>query len=676
MLRLKILLKCNYLYYILIVLALALSLIHTYFIKYQSKYNASEKEIIGIITKINVEDTKYKIEIKSKEKVIGYYYSEEDLHLELGMKIKVEGLLYLPSNNTIPNTFNYRKYLYNHHIYYLMKIDKIIILSKNHNLIWAIKNNINKRLDNYRITSPYLKALILGDLKNLDNDIYQNYQQNGVIHLFAISGMHLNLLSVFLFSILKKTKIKEIFKYLIVILFLIIFCLIINTTYSVYRSLMFFILLAINKTYDFGISTKNILFLTVFILIIFNPLIIHDLGFQYSVITTYGLIISLKKTKLYFKNLLYSSFMAFLFSLPITLINFYEINLLTPINNLILGPFITFIIYPLAIFTSVFHFFEPIFYLNLILLEFINNILSNISYLNLIIPKVSIFAFFIYYLLIIMYVYSLQKKYLYMSIFLLISFKLSSLFNNNLYVNFLDVGQGDSTFINFKDSILIDTGGLFNYQISNQTIIFLKSLGVTKLNYLILTHGDYDHMGEAINLVSNIKIEKVIFNCGSYNDLEKELIKVLDKKKIKYHACIKELNIDKYKLYFLNTTEYKDENDNSNVIYTEIYNYKFLFMGDAGVNKENDILDKYRLKDIDFLKVGHHGSYTSSSEEFINTIKPQYSLISVGKNNRYGHPKESVLDILKISKIFRTDLDGSIEIRLNKKGFKIKTCSP
>ena len=99
-------------------------------------------------------------------------------------------------------------------------------------------------------------------------------------------------------------------------------------------------------------------------------------------------------------------------------------------------------------------------------------------------------------------------------------------------------------------------------------------------------------MGEAINLINNFKIDKVIFNCGEYNDLEKELIKVLDKKRIKYYSCIKELNIDNNKLYFLQTKEHNNENDNSNVIYTELNNYKFLFIGDAGVDKEKNILEK------------------------------------------------------------------------------------
>ena len=183
-------------------------------------------------------------------------------------------------------------------------------------------------------------------------------------------------------------------------------------------------------------------------------------------------------------------------------------------------------------------------------------------------------------------------------------------------------------------------------------------------------------MGEAINLVNNFKVEKVIFNCGPFNNLEKELIKVLDKKKIKYYSCIKELNIDKNKLYFLQTKVYDNENDNSNVIYTELDGYKFMFMGDASSTTENEIMNKYNLPDIDVLKVGHHGSKTSSSNEFINKINPKYSIITVGKNNRYGHPNKEILDTLDESKIYRTDEDGSIMFKIKNNKLKIEICSP
>ena len=183
-------------------------------------------------------------------------------------------------------------------------------------------------------------------------------------------------------------------------------------------------------------------------------------------------------------------------------------------------------------------------------------------------------------------------------------------------------------------------------------------------------------MGEAINLVNNFKVEKVIFNCGPYNDLEKELIRVLDKKKIPYYSCIKELNVDDNKLYFLQTKEYDNENGNSNVIYTEFDGYKFMFMGDASITTEKEILKKYNIPDIDVLKVGHHGSKTSSSKEFINEINPKYSIISVGNNNRYGHPNKEVLDTLDNSKIYRTDKDGSVMFKIKNNKLKIETCNP
>ena len=235
---------------------------------------------------------------------------------------------------------------------------------------------------------------------------------------------------------------------------------------------------------------------------------------------------------------------------------------------------------------------------------------------------------------------------------------------------------------------MLDTGGKLNYSkyewmisskkynISDNVIKFLKSKGITKINYLILTHGDYDHIGEAINLVIKFKVEKVIFNCGSYNDLEKELIKVLDKKNIKYYSCIKELNVDNNKLYFLQTKEYDNENDNSNVIYTKMNGYKFMFMADAGIEKEKDILGEYDISDIDVLKVGHHGSKTSSSRTFIDEINPKYSIISVGKNNRYGHPNKEVLNTLENSKLYRTDQNGSIMFKIKNNKLKIETCNP
>ena len=258
--------------------------------------------------------------------------------------------------------------------------------------------------------------------------------------------------------------------------------------------------------------------------------------------------------------------------------------------------------------------------------------------------------------------------------------------NPNMIVTYIDVRQGDSTLIQLpynRGVILIDTGGVKNYidntvneRVGENIVSYLNSLGLNKIDYLILSHGDFDHIGNFYIIQNKINIKNVVFNCGEFNDLEKEQIKVLEKKKIKYYSCIKELNIDNRKLYFLQTKEYDNENDNSNVIYIELDGYKFMFMGDSGIEKEKDILDKYNISNIDVLKVGHHGSKTSSSKKFIDEINPRYVVISVGKNNRYGHPNKEVLNNLELSKIYRTDQDGSIMFKIKNNKLQIETCSP
>ncbi len=667
MIRLKTLLQYNYFYIILVILVLCLTFIRNSFYN-ESKFNSSETSFVGIVDEIKKSDDYYKITIKSKEKIIGSYYSKEPLNISLGDKITFKGTLSKPKNNTIPNTFNYRKYLYNHHVYYLVKIDNIKFISKTRSVKYKVKNYIVKRSEKF-MHSDYFKAFLIGDKSEMDD--YSLFQKNGVSHLFAISGMHLSLLSGIILFLFKKSRFKEI----LACIFLILFSMITNYSASIYRSLLLFIYIVLNKKLDLRISTVNVLLLVVCTLLIFNPLIIYDMGFLYSVSVSLGLILFNKYMKKnYFVNMFLTSFIAFLFSLPITLYYNYEINLMQIINNVVIVPLVSIIIYPLTILTFIFSFLEPILNVLISILKFIS---THLIMINIIVPKVSLIFYFIYYVFLFMFLKTNRNIFILLIIIYTLCIKAKPLIDFNTYVYFLDVGQGDSSLIYSKHKvILIDTGGNDNIKVSDNTIKFLKSTGKSKINYLVLTHGDYDHMGEAMNLVNNFKVEKVIFNCGEFNELEKDLIKVLDKKKIPYYSCIKELNIDDNKLYFLNNKDYGNENDNSSVIYTKLNNYKFLFMGDAGVEVEKDLIEKYNLQDIDALKVGHHGSKTSSSKKFIDEIEPKYSIISVGKNNRYGHPNNEVLNNIKDSKIYRTDLDGSIKFKIKNDKFKIETCSP
>ena len=666
MTRLKIILQSNKIYYCLLIATILYVGIKVK-IGYTSKINVNE-DFTGIVTTIVKKENSFKLTIKGKEKLIVYISNIENI--ELGDKVVVKGKYTLPKKATIPNNFDYQKYLYNNHIFYIMYAKELKIIKKNQNITFKIKKYILDKTSNYT-NNGYLNAFIIGDKTDLE--FYKTYQNNGISHLFALSGMHISMLSLIIYKLVNKFKHKD----LIVIIFLLFYITLTNFSASILRTIIFFIILKLNKKLDLNISTKNALLITLSIIMIYNPLIVFDIGFQYSGLVTFGLIVSTKYYKKnYFYNLFITSFIALLFSVPITLYNNYELNLLSILNNLINVPLITFVIYPLSLLTFLLKFLEPIYNLTINLLEFINNI-SSIFSLNIIVPKVHIIFYLIYYLLIYLYIESNNKKYILIACLYLLSFKLKPFIDRNNYVYYLDVGQGDSSLIIYNDIVVMnDTGGSSNYNVSSGCIKLLKSLGYSHIDYLILTHGDFDHMGDSIYLINNYKVKNVVLNNDSFNELETNLIKELKKKKIKYYQNVEKIPISNNIITILNTEEYDNENDNSNVIYIELNNYKFMFMGDAGVDKEKDILERHNISNIDVLKVGHHGSKTSSSKSFINKINPKYSIISVGKNNRYGHPNKEVLNNLDHSKIYRTDEDGSIMFKIKNNKLKIETCSP
>ena len=643
--KLKIILKYNKLI-LLIIIILSLIFINIY--KHRIKIDINEKELYGYVRK--VEDNK--IELKSKEKIIVYI---DNPKVELNDYVLVKGDLYYPKNNTIFNLFNYKEYLNNKKIYLLMNSNNIKVIKKNNNIFYKIKNKLYKKINNYK-SSKYIKIFVLGDKSSLDNkEVFKNL---GIIHLFSLSGLHISLLCF----ILKKLKAKNIIIYSLLLFFLFLTGFHISTI----RATLSFIFLNINNKYKLNISSEDRLIILAYLLLIINPYYLYDLGYIFSFLITYSII------HFKYNNYIKISFISFIASIPLLINSNFSINFLSIIYNIFLIPIVSFIIFPLSIVSLVIP-LDNILYNIINIFEKLCIFLDSIKILTFSFSKLPLILIIIYYLILFS---KIKYKFL-INILLIIIFYFIGMYLYIPRVYYIDVGQGDSSLIKYKNkNILIDTGGNYRKELYKDSIQFFKSIGVKKIDYLILTHGDYDHMGEAINLVDNFKVEKVIFNCGEYNDLEQELIKVLDKKKINYYSCIEELNIDKNKLYFLQTKEYDNENDNSNVIYTELNGYKFMFMGDAGVEKEKDILNKYDISDIDVLKVGHHGSKTSSSKSFVNEINPKYSVISVGKNNRYGHPNKEVLNTLDKSKIYRTDQDGSIMFKIKNNKLKIETCSP
>ncbi len=678
--RLRSILQHRYLIKIIAIIVLTVSYIYTKFIPKNSVYK-SENILIGNVYKIKKNDNKTTIYINALEKLVIYYYDELS-NITLGDKIKVTGKLITPSNNTIPTLFNYKNYLYNNNIFHIVKATKIEKIANNTNIIYYLKNKINIRIDKIYKSNEYIKTFILGDSSNIDEITLTSYRKNGISHLFSISGMHISLFAGFILYFLKRISYNNFYNYLIVVLFLLFYAFLIDFTPSVTRSITMYILFAINKLFNLKIKPIDIMLIVLIVLLIINPFNIYNTSFQYSYLISFFLVLYSKKIKK-IKNKIYKSIyisiICFFVSFPICICNYFEVNFLSILLNIILIPFVSIIIFPLSLISFFIPKISYILNLFIYILEKTSLFLSKYNFGIVSFSKPSIFLIIVYYFLIILFLYNYKYIFIF---FLMLIHKLLIYFDNSFELTTLDVGQGDSILLKYTNNtgnILIDTGGnlMNDYKIvNNKTIPYLKSRGINQIDFLILTHGDFDHMGEAINLVNNFKVEKVIFNCDEYNDLEKELIKVLDKKNINYYSCIKELNIDNNKLYFLQTKEYDNENDNSNVIYTELSGYKFIFMGDASIDTEKEIMSKYNLPDIDVLKVGHHGSKTSSGKEFINEINPKYSIISVGKNNRYGHPNKEVLENLSKSNIYRTDQDGSIMFKIKNNKLKIDTCSP
>lgn len=685
MIKLRTILLQSNIYRVTIVGVIIYALIVTLLPKYESVYKGSEEDFLCSIDNYKIEEDKMKLELVCKEKLVGSYYFKNDEYkffkekVNIGSSVIVKGKLVSPKNNTVPYLFNYKKYLYNKRVYYTLKIDNIKILNENSNPFIKLKNKVIKHVNSYK-DSTYLYAFILGKTELISDEVLTSYRENGISHLFALSGLHVSIFSSILLFILKKLRFKEILNYVLIFIFLLLFSFITGFSPSILRATLLFFLLSINKVFYLNIRTLDILYLVFIILVIINPFIIYNLSFILSFTAAFFLIFSsdLLKGKNYFVSLFKVSLLSYFASLPLSIYYFGYTNLLGTILNLVFVPLVSFVVFPLTLLTFIISKFYSILNITTNLLESLS-LLFNKFKIIIYFPRINLIFVFIYLSIFMLYIKFKKKICLYLIIVLLIFFKIRPYMDNNTYIYYIDVGQGDSILVvtpHLKKTILIDTGGIVSFNenyksniVKNKTIPFFRRIGINKVDYLFLTHGDYDHAGEANVLLSNFCVKKVFINKGNINNIEK---KINNKEVLR----LKNFVIDNIKVNSLNNNVFNNENDDSTILLFNIYDYKFLFMGDASIKTEEYLLNNYILPNVDILKVGHHGSYTSTSTDFINVIKPKYSVISVGENNMYKHPNKSVLDILDNTKLFRTDVDGTIEVKISKKRYKIKTYVP
>lgn len=237
--------------------------------------------------------------------------------------------------------------------------------------------------------------------------------------------------------------------------------------------------------------------------------------------------------------------------------------------------------------------------------------------------------------------------------------------NNDLEIQFIDVGEADCALINSNgEYALIDAGNTID---GNKIVKYFESLGIRDFKYLFGTHAHEDHIGGLANVIYNFNIGKVYMpNVPSEYKSYHNVIKALNKKNLELNNPI---NDEEYKLgestlkIIYNGENEEDINNSSLIIKLTYKNKSFLFTGDTTKDVENKILDKDLNSDL--LKVSHHGSNDASSANFLVKVHPEYAIISVGKDNDYYHPHQVTLDKLERlgTKIYRTDLDGTIIVK-------------
>lgn len=654
----------------------------------------------------------------NKERIIAVYYfrSEEEKNrfklLEISTSCTFKGELKPPKHATNPNAFDYSDYLKYNRIHWVLTADSIhLCRNPEKTLLEKLKEY---RQDGIQFISDVfpeeskgiVQALLYGERSQISEDINKAYQELGIVHLLAISGLHVGILVSGLYYILIRTGMTHEKTKLLLILSLPVYCIIAGGAPSVLRAAGMSMLYLASKQMRLHLSTIDVISVTFLVLLAADPYYLFNVGFQLSFSVSIALILSAKtlsKITIRFYQLLAVSSVALFASLPIILYSFYQISLLSLPMNILFVPFYSVVILPLSL-ASVFgmHIFSPLGSFLIAVTDFLLKISNNIVlFINslpsfmLLFGKPSFPFLFLFtvFLCLAFIVYEKSNRLKEMRLFVLFIVLLlfyqheSEYFVRTGEIVMLDVGQGDSIYLSAphnQGTYLIDTGGIlsFNqekwkeksnpYSISEDTLIpFLKSKGKRTLDKLILTHGDADHAGEVTKLLDEIRVIELIVPLGFLRGEFEQ--KIIDKAK----STGTEVSVLKsgdavsdsfFKLNILSPINLSEsENNDSLVIFAKIGGLKWLFTGDLEHEGEKRILEKYKGLKTDVLKIGHHGSKGSTSDLFLKQLQPRIALISAGENNRYNHPHNEVIGLLQKygMEILQTKDHGSITFKFN-----------
>ena len=677
MLNWKVLLRSNR-FYVVFILLLMLFVFLVFVIPRRSVYEKGLATIEGRVLAYKIDGNFLSLTVKGKEKIQAFYYfqtEEEKLdyleHLGYGVIVRMEGVLESPESNSLPNTFDYQKYLYYQDIYYVLDVQRLDFVKPNTGL-YSFKNFVYRKLYNMK-HGDYLVAMILGNTSHLDN---QDVRKNGISHLFAISGMQITLLAKVVSIIFRRFGTKRD----IGILFMLwIYAFLVGFTPSVMRAVLFWCYQFLNRKMGLQLHKTQIFLWVLGTILLFSPFAIMNLGFQYSFLISFVLM-HMKFSKHYLKSSLQISLVSFLVSLPITAINFYSVNVLSILWNLFFVPFVSFGLFPLCFLSIFFPFLEGILGIGITFFEAINHWCASFTFGVIVIPKVSIIWWGVYFGVLGCFLFLHKKQCIFLLVLLLCLIKYPSKLSSYAYVYFLDVGQGDATLFigpHQKEVILLDTGGKITYpkerweerknQVDQAETIktFFNSLGISNIDTLILSHGDADHAGNALSLLEQMPISSIYMNRNMKNTLEKNI------ENFYFQKIVSTLSSSSFQIDDFTVKQFSDENDASLILKFSIYGQSFLMTGDISKNVEQKILD-LPLQSV-VLKVAHHGSNTSTHESFLKRVQPSYAIISVGQDNRYGHPSKETIRRLEKMNIpyFLTSRDKTIWFEISPSWMKM-----
>lgn len=607
------------------------------------------------------------------------YCSDEQTY-RIGNKITVYGHIKKFSQPTNPGQFNEKLYYQTQNIDYKVNADEIEITNHDYSHFRELLSRIKQKLINvYHCILPEKEAgtviaMLLGEKYLLDEEVNKLYQQNGISHIISISGLHVSLLGLSFYKLLKRLKFPFVPSIILAILFLYCYGMLTNFSISTVRSIIMMVLLLLSvifgKTYDM----LSAISFSALIILLDNPMQIFNVGFTLSYGAVLGMAILLPCFQILYSSKnpiisgLYVSISAQIATMPLILLNFYQLPSYSVIINLIILPLASLLLIsaliagiagcisiPLGVFCVGGTNYILRFY------EWVCRIGAKLPGNLVTIGKPDQLHILLYLALVLFFIWYINRyKKKRIALLLPIAFLILILPQRNagLEITMLDVGQGEAIYMETanRTTYLFDGGssdvkGVGKYRIQP----FLLSNGVDEIDYVIVSHADSDHisgLSELINL-GEIKIHNLLlpYLKDAYKEeayLELESLAYSTGINVQYIQAGDVLVDGDLKMTCLHPSkDFKPSSGNSysTVLKVTYGEFDLLLTGDLEQEGENILIEKFPY-DYDVLQVAHHGSRYSTSEHFLETTQPEIALISCGKGNRYGHPHEEVLQRL------------------------------